>query len=869
MNHRENVLDLVITNEPQNICDFMTDDSQLKFTPYSIKMKKGQALRTHADHMSVMFKFKTRWCDRVKFVRKPGWDYGKPLGDVKFDIFTSNSVRYLLNKVKSESDINKTHLAFTNVLKKAKFQSYNKRTLTANKIKRLNDKMVWRDRINELAKLEKKLEKEKETNKVYKMRKVILKGPEDRQNYKTTNQETGEVLEDLDQIMDHILDFNVRNMEKVPPDSEVAEILRKKAIIIDELMSDHNVENYPDEIPWEIFLKVIEKVTRQRKSCFRDIIKSGRGYKFALFHLLNRMYRFEELPEVSALTYLTRIWKGKGNREDLANSRFIHNREPVTKLYEKCVVEIVASKINAATPQAQAGSRRGRSTRDQMLKLVILQKFYESQSRPLPILLVDVKACFDKIRLEDVVHDTLQAGADPKATRILNKLSDNTEIRLTGDQRGEGRRVSGTLGQGTNYAPPGIGLTTSKGVLTKFPEATKDKLLARIGSARSDPLSYVDDIFTAPKNEPCLRRASKLLGEALKEISLLSHPQKTEVIISGRSMRAEKMRERLTIKPAVMQGNPVKVSSSGMYLGMKVSELGFRSTLDLTARHRISKAWGRVTDVKATINDTRMLRIGWLRSAIVLIKSVIIPSITYSADIWLAANKSTEKYVTDEYKAIIYAILDVPTHTKFTSVLADLGLPNIVSVLDKLRVTFVNYTLWEDGDVSLREMLLEERRLLPKNNLIHFTDQVCEKYNLPAVSENHLDKRMVKQRIKVCDEIETWASNVMSPATQNVGPERRRPSTNFFILSKRESQSLLAHNAGAFKLRTSWGDFHQNQECPAPLCGGPDTLEHIKSCPFYRTKWKEDYNKDCKQLAKYFVAIDRERRHAWRGECLF
>ena len=55
----------------------------------------------------------------------------------------------------------------------------------------------------------------------------------------------------------------------------------------------------------------------------------------------------------------------------------------MTKLFEKCVVELVlvAGEINKATPQAQAGSRKGRSTRDQMLKLVILQKYHESQSR--------------------------------------------------------------------------------------------------------------------------------------------------------------------------------------------------------------------------------------------------------------------------------------------------------------------------------------------------------------------------------------------------------------------------------------------------------------------------------------------------------
>ena len=871
--HRENVLDLVISNKPENISDFKTDGKDLEFTPYSIKMKAGKSERTYADHMSIIFNFETSWQDRVVIRKEPIWNYKKPLGNVKYDLFTSNASRFLINKVMNEGDINLVHKAFCNTIKKAKFQSFNKRTLTASKIKRINDRLVWRQRISDLEALERQFKEEKESNKIYKARRVILKGPEDKQNYKAKNEETGEVLEDLDEILDYVLEFNVKNMEKVPPSEEVATIMRKKAKIIDELLSDHNVENFPDEIPWEVFLTVMEKVMRQRKACFRDLIKSGRGYKFAVFMYINRMFREEEFPEDSAITYLTRIWKGKGSRENLANNRFIHNKEPHTKLFEKCVVELVARKINQATPQAQAGSRKGRSTRDQMLKLLILQKFHESKGKPLPILLVDVRACFDKIRLSDVIFDTLEAGADAKAIRVLNKMASETVIKLKGDHRNEGegvgRMVKNTLGQGTNLAPGGIGLTSSKTVDQTFDGDTKRKMLASVGDAGSDPQSYVDDISTFPKNEPSLRGVTVLIGDALERISLQSHPTKTEVIISGRNKKAVKMSERLQKKPALMQGNPVKVSESGTYLGMLVSNLGYKDSIDKTARHRVAKAWGRVADIKAVINDTRMRRTGWLRAGITLLRAIIIPSITYSADVWLGANKATEKYVRDEYKSMIYIALDIPTNTKFTSVLADLGLPNITAVMDKLRVNYVNHTLWLKGDTKLKEMLFEERRLTPNNNLLEIADRICEKYKIPPVSENQLDRGMVKRRIKLCDEIENWMSNLTSTATQNVSMERVRPSTNFYVLSKRESQSLIAYNAGAFKLKTAWGDYHQDQGCLAPMCGGPDQLDHIKLCPFYKTKWKEEYNKDSKLIAKYFVALDKERRRTWRGECLF
>ena len=244
------------------------------------------------------------------------------------------------------------------------------------------------------------------------------------------------------------------------------EIIRKKAEVIDMMLEDSKVSKFPDEIPWEVFLKVMEKVMRQKKACFRDILRTGRNYKYALYRLLNRMYRREEFPEISTVTYLTKIFKNKGKRARLKDNRFVHGKEPVSKMFEKCVVEIVAQAIDNATPQLQAGSRKGRSTRDQLLKVLVMQKYHECKSKPLPVILVDVQACFDKMRLDDVVYDTIQAGADLKATRVIRKFSDKTEIRLRGDPRndgkGEGRVIWGTLGQGSNFTPPGISMIQIK-----------------------------------------------------------------------------------------------------------------------------------------------------------------------------------------------------------------------------------------------------------------------------------------------------------------------------------------------------------------------------------------------------------------------
>ena len=869
--HTRLVLDLVISNQPDAVTQFKTDDEDFNFTPYSVRMRKGKSSRVHADHMSIIYQVSTAWSDRVEFTREPMWYYKKMLGDVKYDLFTSNACRLLVQKVEEEEDINKVHAAFMKVIKKAKFVSYGKRSVTASKIKRIDDDLVWRQRIADLDKLQKMFQDEKETNQIYKTRKSVLRGQQENQNVVIEVEDSEEVLEDLDDVLDHILTYNVKNMEKVKPAEQTERIMEQKAKVVDMMLEDGEIEQFPAVIPWEIYLKVMTKIHRQKKACFRDVIKSGRNFKYALYRLLNRMFAQEEFPDVSFITRLTKIWKRKGSQARLKNNRFIHGKEPISKIWEKCIVEMIAMELDRATPQLQAGSRKGRSTRDQLMKVIVMQKYFECKSKPLPILLVDVQSCFDKMVLSDVIFDTLESGANPRAVRALRKFSDTTVIKLKGDMRnngeGEGRTIKNTLGQGSNYAPPGIGLTTSKSLWQQFEGA--EGIMAMIGEVVADPQSYVDDIATLPMDEVGLVEACQRISVALENISLRTHPDKTEVVVSGRNKKAEEMRLNLTNNPARMQGNPVKVSDSGMYLGMRVSQQGHKDTVDLTVRHRVAKSWGRVADVKAVINDARMSRLGWLRAGITLIRAVIIPSLTYSGDVWVAANKATEKFIRDEYKNIIYNILEIPTNTKWTSVLADLNLPNIQCVIDKLKINYMNHTLWGKGDQKLREMLWEEHRLLPESSLINTVDQVCAIYKIPAVSRVTLDKALVKKQIKLMDEIDIWVSNVKSSATRNVGLERVRLSTNFHKLSKREAQALIAFNASAFKLKTAWGDFHKIQTCLAPLCSGLDGLEHIKVCPYYDVKWADKFEQDCLLLARWLVGVDKERRRRWRGECLF
>ena len=80
------------------------------------------------------------------------------------------------------------------------------------------------------------------------------------------------------------------------------------------------------------------------------------------------------------------------------------------------------------------------------------------------------------------------------------------------------------------------------------------------------------------------------------------------------------------------------------------------------------------------VDDARMRSVGWFKAAVTLIRSVIVPSLTYSADVWIVMNKQTRRRQ-KEYKAMIYAIMELQITTKWTSVLANTGLPEIMTIV--------------------------------------------------------------------------------------------------------------------------------------------------------------------------------------------
>ena len=241
-------LDLVITNNPESISDVKTDSDELKFTPYSVYVRKNVTKRVYTDHRSTIHTVKVKWKDIVRINKHVIWNYKKQLGDLRYDLYTSNAFPYLERLVREEPDINEVHKAFKDVVTKGKHVSYGKLSLTRRATEKLNNDLVWKNRLKDLDQLHNEFANESETNRIYKARKAILRGQQDRQTVAIKDEVTGERLEDPDSIMDAIIRYNVRNMEKIPLYKEVEEIQERKKAVIDCMLEEEKVNNFPSEL---------------------------------------------------------------------------------------------------------------------------------------------------------------------------------------------------------------------------------------------------------------------------------------------------------------------------------------------------------------------------------------------------------------------------------------------------------------------------------------------------------------------------------------------------------------------------------------------------------------------------------------------
>ena len=241
-------------------------------------------------------------------------------------------------------------------------------------------------------------------------------------------------------------------------------------------------------------------------------------------------------------TTLTKLYKKHSDIGSLKSHRFIHGKRWDAKLLEKCLMKIMEDQVNEHTPEGKVGGMRGQLTRDHIITAVCLARANEKLKKPTIVSLIDLRACFDKIRMADVFYDLAVSNIDLKALKIAHDFSKETIIRIAGDPDTSRKApIEESCGQGNSIACKGSSLTVGKITDEAIPIENCDGINDAVVPGRD----FVDDVFLANKNTDAARSNGELLSKAFEVVALEANPAKSAVIVMGDDEVVEQTRQEL------------------------------------------------------------------------------------------------------------------------------------------------------------------------------------------------------------------------------------------------------------------------------------------------------------------------------------
>ena len=163
------------------------------------------------------------------------------------------------------------------------------------------------------------------------------------------------------------------------------------------------------------------------------------------------MFEEEVFPSQFKETNLHMIYKGKGKKQELSNSRFIHCKEWMARAAESLVVsDGLKPFLLAGSSPYQVGGQPGHRPEEMVYVMKSFISKQRKEGKQVVVQCYDIQKFFDKEQIEDGVLTCLRRGAGVPAVRLWYKLNEDTRIKVrTAAGVTAAGEVGAVVGQGT------------------------------------------------------------------------------------------------------------------------------------------------------------------------------------------------------------------------------------------------------------------------------------------------------------------------------------------------------------------------------------------------------------------------------------
>lgn len=883
----ERTLDMIITNNKELFKNVQVDSlprsgQEFRFTPFSKRKVGRRVIQTFSDHSAIIAEIELdkRECRQRRPTKAIRWKYNKVDGKRRFRELSDKRANMLYSKVRQTDDVDKMVKSIERFIKNIKFSAYGKQTVTAKKARRIRDIANSKKIVSEVERIAKATKDTRDRLKVFKIKEMIDPKKDTKlPDSATKHWETGERLEDISEIVKMILEYNVKTLSKNATHEEMMEVYRERERIVSELWE--NLDASERVIEYNDYLRIVEKVTMADKDVYKDFINAGDKFKEVIYKIICKIFASGKVPETFRITYLTKIYKRKGDVGDLKNYRFVHGKQWLSKLVEKIIVDKITRNIRDNTPEIQIGGMPERGCRDNILVTILTMRQYERMRKPLIMTLLDISKCFDKVKLSDCVYEAMRTGCSPAVVEYIYKLSEDTIIKMRGMKRDEiFEKIKNSVGQGTDFA---VVLTAYLMGMTmeKHLKQNEDyEKQVKVGGVRIPPLGFVDDFSAMMGNAADARETGGMMTKALRYISLEANADKSSVIVFGNNAEAKKVREELNTEKVKIQGKEVSVKEKDAYLGFTVSEKGVMHSIRETFKERADKSWRKALLLRAVANHPAMQKNGFVRSAATMFRAIVVPTLLYSSECWFGINKTMMKEIETKYHKILCKMLDIPVSARYSALLSELGLRKAETYIDIQKLCFVNKIIKGKSSETLKKLLFEEVTQVAmwneknsklrnpqkeRTSILDEITEICRKYEIPVITEHSIDNEEIKRIVKMRANIELWKDLI--EGKHNIKRESMwERSRQYHRYVKLTGRAILLWRCGMLKFKGYWRDYNERRgagtKCPHALCGEDDNFWHSTRCQFMDTKlrWWGDKEFIDYSYGKFIIELNHERK---------
>lgn len=335
---------------------------------------------------------------------------------------------------------------------------------------------------------------------------------------------------------------------------------------------------------------MIAKFRKSGKRNYDFITKASQGFQDSVFEFCVRMFEEEEFPKEFQNTTLHMIFKGgKGRKEVLSDSRFIHCKDFWARTAEGLIVEdgLKIALIEKSSIY-QIGGQPGHRPEELIFVMKSLIAKHRKEKKMIIVKLYDISKFFDKETIEDAILTCKKRGADPKAVRLWYKLNEFTKIRVkTGWGTSELEDVGAVHGQGTLGGALISQAVLDEGVMKHFPPG--GNLQLNYGTVPMAPLMFQDDLADSSDTITKARDTNKRVDLLVKQHCLDLNRDKTVCIIMGSKKQQTETSEELSLNPLWCGDFIMKEKKVYKWLGQYISCEGLADSVLETVKMREGK----------------------------------------------------------------------------------------------------------------------------------------------------------------------------------------------------------------------------------------------------------------------------------------